>query len=103
MAGKFGSAMLAAGSDTLLFQNSTGNTITLNVRFCNQSSSTDDRVRLAIGPAAGSGPASADYVTYDTVVKANGMLEDTGIRVDPTEKVWVRSANGTTSVRGHGA
>lgn len=103
MAGKLASAMLSApGGEVLLWTNTTGKVVTANIRFCNQSG-VDDKVRVAIGPNGGNAAAAADFITYDTTVKGNGYLEDTGIRIDPGEKLYGRSQNGTCSVRAHGA
>lgn len=100
MIGKLGSVDLVANTDTLLYENTTSSVVTANVRFCNRNNS-DIKVRIAVGN--GGAPAPADYVTYDTPTAANGVLDDTGRRVDPGEKVWVRANFNSVSVRGDGA
>jgi hypothetical protein len=103
MAGKLASADLVGGADTMIWQNNTGAVVTVNIRFCNRTTS-DTAVRVAIGPAGGgASPVAADYVTYDATLLANGILEDTGQRVDPLEKLYVRSAASNVSVRAFGA
>ena len=96
--GKLGSADLAAATDTLLF--TAGATPqTFNVRFANRNV-TSVRIRVAIG--TGASPATTDYVDYDVILLANGILEDTGLVASSGEKVWVRSDNANVSVRAHG-
>jgi len=101
MAGKLGSANLTAGVDTLLWTNGTTKVVTANIRFCNRTAS-DGSVRVAISTSA-SAPALEEYITYDAYLRGNGILEDTGIRIDPNEKLWVRSNSGAVSVRAFGA
>lgn len=96
--GKLGSADLpAGGADTLLF--TAGATQTFNVRFANRNA-TPVRVRVAIG--TGANPVAADYVDYDVVVLANGILEDIGLVCSTGEKVWVRADTANVSARAHG-
>ncbi len=97
--GNLGSADLAAGADTLLYTVPAGKVTTLNVRFANRNA-VDVVVRLAIG--MGAGPAATDYLSFDSLLRANGIVEDTGIVVSAGEKVWVRSSAASVSVRVHG-
>lgn len=96
--GKLGSADLAASVDTLLFT-AVANQI-FNVRFTNRSAVAAAKIRVAIG--TGGSPAAADYITYDSNLPANGILEDTGLACTAGEKVWVRSDTANVSVRAHG-
>ena len=95
--GKLGSADLSAGVDTLLF--TAAAVQTFNVRFANRNT-TSVQIRVAIG--TGASPAVADYVDYDVVVPANGILEDTGLVCSSGEKIWVRSSSANVSARAHG-
>ncbi len=98
--GKFGSVDLAAGADTLLCAAvPAGKTRTVNVRFANRSA-VDVSIRLAIG--VGAAPALEDYLSYDIRLRANGIVEDTGIVVSEGEKVWVRCNTANVSARAHG-
>jgi hypothetical protein len=96
--GKLGSADLAATTDTLLFTADV-TPQTFNVRFANRNT-TSVQIRVAIG--IGASPAAADYVDYDVVVPANGILEDTGLVCSSGEKIWVRSSSANVSARAHG-
>ena len=96
--GKLGSADLAAGVDTLLFTAAAAQVF--NVRFANRNISSAAKVRVAIG--SGANPAATDYVTYDVIIPANGILEDTSLVCSNGEKVWARSDTANVSVRAHG-
>jgi len=98
--GKLGSANLpAGGAGTLLYTVPASTVSTVNVRFTNRNTATT-RVSLAIG--VGASPAVTDYLTYDQVLPANGIIEDTGIVCSAGERVWAISDTANVSVRVHG-
>lgn len=97
--GKLGSADLSVGVDTLVYTAPANTTATVNIRVTNRSASSA-AVRVAVG--AGASPAAADYIDYDVVVPANGIMEDTGVVCSAGEKIWVRSSVASVSVRVHG-
>ena len=98
--GKLGAADLpAGGAETLLYTVPALTLGTVNVRFANRNAASS-AVRLAIG--SGASPAAADYLSYDQLLPANGILEDTGIVCSAGEKVWARSSVANVSVRVHG-
>lgn len=96
--GRFGKANLSANADTDIYTGPTGMVSTVNVSFCNRNS-TAVRVRLAVrqGPLA-----TTDYLEYDAVIPAYGVLERTGIALHAGEVVTVRSDTAAVSVRAHG-
>ena len=95
--GKIGAADLAAGVDTLLGM--ADENMVINVCLVNRGN-TFVKVRLAIG--AGTTPGNTDYLEYDTIMLANGVLERTGIVISSGEKIWVRTDTATVSARAHG-
>ena len=97
--GKLGSADLAATTNTLLYTVPASSLATLNIRVANRNSTTV-AIRIAIG--TGASPAVEDYIDYDLLVAANGVLEDSGIVCSAGEKVWVYSSMAGVSVRVHG-
>ena len=97
--GKLGSADLTAATNTLLYTVPDGKVATINVRFANRTD-TAAKIRLAVG--AGASPAPADYLTYDIMLPANGIIEDTGLALSSGEKVWGYSSAASVSVRAHG-
>lgn len=100
MIGKIGSANLAANTDTDL-TGGVGVTENMVVNVCLVNRGTAFvKVRVAIG--TGVSPANTDYLEYDTIMLANGVLERTGIVISSGEKIWVRTDTATVSVRVHG-
>lgn len=97
--GKLGSADLSADVDTLIYTAPANKTATVNIRVANRGA-RPAAVRVALG--SGSAPAAADYIDYDVVVPANGIMEDTGVVCSAGEKIWVRSDVESVSVRIHG-
>ena len=97
--GKLGSVDLAAEIYTLIYTVPAGKSSTVNIRFANRNPGVA-RIRLAIG--SGASPAPEDYVTYDSVLPANGIIEDTGLVMSGGEKLWAYSNAANVSVRAHG-
>lgn len=97
--GNLGSADLTATTDTLLYTVPASSLATLNIRVANRNSTTV-AIRVAIG--TGASPAVKDYIDYDLLVAANGVLEDSGIVCSAGEKVWAYSSMAGVSVRVHG-
>lgn len=98
-AGKLGNAALAANADTVLYTVPASVVATVNVSFCNKGAASA-KVRLAV--AANAAPAAAEYLEFDTVIPANGVLERTGIVCSTTEKVVARADTADVAVRVHG-
>lgn len=101
--GKLGSADLAAATDTLLYTVGAGLMAGVNIRLTNRNATTPAAVRIAIG--TGGAPANSDYIEYDFNLAAGGIVEDTGMFLSASEKVWARSsvANVSAVVRGSDA
>lgn len=97
--GIIGHADLAANTDTDLTSGGLTGNMVVNVAMVNRNS-TGVRLRLAIG--SGASPAATDYLEYDTVVPANGIIERTGIAISTGEKIWVRSDTTAVSARASG-
>lgn len=97
--GKLGTANLAAGADTTVYTVPASTVATINIRVANRNAAAA-KVRVAIG--TGASPDAADYIDYDILLAANGILEDTGIVCGAGEKIWVRSDVANVSVRVHG-
>lgn len=98
--GNLGSAALSANADTLLYAVPAGKAATLNINCCNRDPAASTKVRIAVG--VGVAPVDGDYIEYDTVVPANGVLERTGIVCGGGERVWVRATTAAVSVRVYG-
>lgn len=98
--GKLGTpADLLAETNTLIYTVPSGKIATANIRVTNRNSQ-NIKARVAVG--SGASPVAADYLTYDSTVEANSILEEIGIVMSPGEKVWVYSNLANVSVRVHG-
>lgn len=97
MSGKFGSASLAATTNTTVATFTTDATISINIT---NRTTTAIKIRLAIGTNAT--PADADWINYDVGIPANGILERTGQAVSNGEMVVAYAAATGISVRVHG-
>ena len=86
--GILGTADLAAATDTTLYTEPADHFSVVTVNICNRSSSAAT-VRIAVSSSGT--PADADYIEYDSQVTANGVLERTGIVLDASKVVVVRS------------
>lgn len=99
---RFGALDLIANTDAELMTGPTGFSSTVNVRFVNRNS-TSARIRLALVDA-GFGLAIAaldveDFLEFDLELRANGVLENTGIPIPDGFTLVVRSdTNDVTAV-----
>ena len=86
--GILGSSDLSANTNTTIYTvpADTYNVVTIN--FCNRGSNTA-AIRLAT--STGDSPGGNEYLEYDVSIGPNGVLERTGIVIDATKKVVVRS------------
>ncbi len=91
---RFGALDLLQNTYTVLMSGATEFSSTVNVRFVNRNS-VSVRVRLALvdAPSAGALAALADedYLEFDLELRANGVLENTGIAVPADYTLVVRS------------
>jgi len=74
--GRIATVDMPAGVNTVLYTMPVGVILVLTVGICNRNSS-DVKIRLAF--TDGGDLTDADYLEYDTIVRANGVFERTGI------------------------
>lgn len=86
--GILGTADLAAATDTTLYTVPADHFSVVTVNICNRSSSAAT-VRIAVSSSGT--PNDADYIEYDSQISANGVLERTGLVLDASKVVVVRS------------
>lgn len=84
--GVLGQSSPAATTNTTVYTVPSSKVATFNVSIANTTSSPIT-VRLAIASAAS--PTSSEYLEYDTLLPANGVLERTGIVAQAAERVVV--------------
>lgn len=96
--GRLGKASLASGVDTDVYTVPAGTVATLNINFCNRTAA-DIPVRIAVRSGA---LTDADYLEYDTVLPANGVLQQSAVVAGAGEIVTCRAGAAGVSVRVHG-
>lgn len=97
--GILGSGNLAAATNTTLYTVPADTFAVVTVSVCNRGGSAVE-VRLAVSTS--DTPADAEYIEYDSLVSANGVLERTGIVIDAGKKVVVRSNSINVSAVAYG-
>lgn len=98
--GILGQSTLTAATNTTVYTVPATKTGTFNVSIVNRGNSAD-LVRLAIASTAT--PSNAEYLEYDVVLSANGVLERTGIVAQAGEQVvaYANGSNISVSVYGY--
>lgn len=92
--GRLGSADLAATTNTSLYTCPTDTYAVVNVSICNRSAIA---VTIRVAVAASGTPTNAEYIEYDQELLPNGVLERTGIVMDATAVLVVRSSGASVS------
>lgn len=92
--GRLGANDLAAGTDTTVYTVPADTFSVVTVSVCNRSASSRT-IRIAL--AATGTPAAEEYLEYDVEVIGNGVLERTGIVMDATKNLVVRSSDTSVS------
>lgn len=93
--GTLGQVAPLASANTSGYTVPAGKTASFTVNFCNRGTSPV-LVRLAI--AAALAPANAEYIEYDAVIPANGVLERTGLAATAGKQVVVYADTANVSV-----
>ncbi len=105
MAKRFGALDLVANTNTILMSGAASFNSTANIRFTNRNS-TPVRVRLALvdAPAASAlaSLSNEDYLEYDIEIRANGVLENTGIPIPADYSLVVRSDTNDVTAMAYG-
>ncbi|MBW4056700.1 MAG: hypothetical protein HIU83_15130 [Proteobacteria bacterium] len=96
--GLLGKAALTAATNTSIYTVPAATVATVNVNMVNTSAASI-AVRLSIGTAV---PATADYIEYDTIIPANGVLERSGLVMSTAEVLVARAEAAGISIRVYG-
>ena len=88
--GRIATVDMPAGVNTVIYTMPTGTIQVLTIGVCNRNNS-DVKIRLAFTDGA-TEPAKADYLEYDTIIRANGVFERTGITLNG-EQVLIGYSN----------
>lgn len=87
--GRLGTADLLALTDTTIYTCPPETFSVVTVSLCNRGG-TQTSVRIAL--ADDDTPVNSEFLEFDTIVLASGVLERTGIVVDEGKKIVVRSS-----------
>jgi|TARA_B110000977_G_scaffold46525_1_gene63252 hypothetical protein len=102
--GILGSADLSAATYTAIYLVPVTTFSVATVSICNKNA-TSITVRLAIAKTDATGallPAADDYLEYETEILSNGVLERTGVVIDASRQIYVRSSAANTAVMVYG-
>jgi hypothetical protein len=72
--GRLAAVESIAGIDILIYQAPGGRAFNVTVRICNRNKS-DALIRLALTSGGPGTLIPADYLEYDTIIRANGLIE----------------------------
>lgn len=86
--GILGSGDLAAATNTTLYTVPDDTFAVVTVAVCNRGGSA---VEVRIAASETDTPTDAEFIEYDSLISANGVLERTGVVLDASKKIVVRS------------
>lgn len=92
--GILGQNDLSANTNTTAYTVPADTYAVVTVSLCNRSANTA-QIRIAVG--VNTTPDNQDYLEYDVSLAPNGVLERTGIVLDSTKNVVVRSSVASVS------
>lgn len=87
---------IEAGVSTLIYQAPGGRAFNVTVRICNRNDS-DVKIRLALVSGDLGDLAGADYIEYDTILRANGIIERSTISMSQQQSLIGYSDTGNVS------
>lgn len=97
--GILGQANPAAATDTTVYTVPSSVTATFNISIVNLTGSA---VSVNVAIAGTATPATSEYIEYQTVILANGVLERGGIVAGTGERVVVNCSNANCAVSVYG-
>ena len=98
--GILGQAALSATTNTTVYTVPASTLAVANINVVNRSSAATATISVAL--AATATPQNSEWIEYDSVIPANGVLERTGIAVDATKRVVVYASTANCSVNVYG-
>jgi len=94
--GRLGTANITTTSDTTVYTVPATTFSVISVNVVNRSSSATANVKIAVATSAT--PTVAEYIEYDSVLVANGVLERTGIVMKTGELLVVSTPTATPTL-----
>ncbi len=92
--GILGSSDLTANTNTTIYTVPADTYSVVTINFCNRGSNTTS---IRLSTSTSDTPGAAEYLEYDVSIGPNGVLERTGIVIDATKKVVVRSSQASVT------
>jgi hypothetical protein len=92
--GRLGTANLAAGTNTTVYEVPASTFAVVTVSVCNRGASASN-IQVSICDTAS--PGDDEFIEFDTSLSAKGVLERTGLVLKATEKIVVRSSAASVS------
>ena len=93
--GRLGAANITTTADTSIYTVPANTFSVLTVSVCNRGAASAS-VRIAVSTSGS--PSLTDYLEYDTVLSAKGVLERTGIVLDAGKQLVVTTSTGSASL-----
>lgn len=92
--GRLGAFDLAAATNTTVYTVPSSTFAVVSLSICNRSNSAMT-IRVAVSDTTT--PTSGEYIEYDAEIQAKGVLERTGIVMQETKNLVVRSSTANVS------
>jgi len=98
--GILGQAALSQATETIVYTVPSSTLAVVNINVVNRSPSAAASVRVAL--ASTTIPTSGEYIEYDTLIPPLGVLERTGIAINASRRVIIRSSTNDCSANVYG-
>ena len=100
--GILGQVSLASTTNTTVYAVPVSTLAVVNINVLNRDSGGVANVRVAISTQTGNNITDKDYIEYDTVIPAKGILERTAIALDAGKNIVAYASTNTCSVNVYG-
>jgi hypothetical protein len=97
--GRLGAANLTGTGNVVLYTCPVSTFAVATVNVCNRNSS-EIRARISISDA--DVPTDSEWIEYDVLLQANGVLERTGIVLDAGKRIVVRTSVANVTATAYG-
>lgn len=98
MSGILSRTLLVSATDTLVYTVPASQIASLTVSVCNQSSSADARINMALTSNTIASMTANSYIEFNSILPPSGVLERSAIVLEAGNTIRVSSTNSNTSV-----
>lgn len=92
--GILGNADLAATTNTTVYTVPVDTFAVVSVSICNRNA---DPISVRIAASTSGTPTNAEFIEFDTVISARGVLERTGVVLEANRNIVVRSSSASVT------